>query len=230
VTVQSLRAKWRARAQRANSAELGFTVVEVIVVVVIMGVVMAPLTFGLFQALTYVPRARDVSASSVQRTTLNDRFGDDVAQATSIVAPSDTLDQPSTTSPATTLVPCQTSASGIPVTLARMHWNWAAANQYRRITYQVKFGSTVTNGLVPTTIVRLVEFVDGATVTPGTAEDLVSGYCHTADDAASATWTAVGDEGVRRERLLVTLRLRDSFQDVRTTPYRMLAVMRKTSN
>jgi hypothetical protein len=222
VKVRSLVTARRARTQRAETAELGFSVVEVVVVIVIMGVVMAPLTFGLFQALTYVPRARDVSASSVQRTTLNDRFGDDVAQATRI-------DAPSGSSPATTNIPCQMSASGIPVTLARMRWNWADTDEYRRVTYQVKFGSTVTNGLVPTTIVRLVEFVDGETVTTDTTEDLVSGFCHTPEHAASATWTEVGDEGVRRERLLVTLQLRDSFQDVRTTPYRMLAVMRKTS-
>lgn len=67
--------------RRRPRDESGFTVVEMITCVVLMGIVVAPLTLALLQAITLVPANKVRTQAAIDRTFVLNRFSDDVANA-----------------------------------------------------------------------------------------------------------------------------------------------------
>ena len=69
----------RARAARRQRDQRGFTLTEVVVVVVVMGLVVAPLALAVTQALKLTPDAGARTQVATDGTLLADRFSADIA-------------------------------------------------------------------------------------------------------------------------------------------------------
>lgn len=64
--------------------EHGFTLPELLIAVVLLGLVVGPLSVALVQALTVLPSSQERSDVATQRRLLVDRLSDDIANATSV--------------------------------------------------------------------------------------------------------------------------------------------------
>src|SRR3954447_7551598 len=66
---------------RRQDTELGFTLVELLITVVILGLVVGPLGIGLVQALRVIPDSGERTQAATDRDRALLVFADDVAQA-----------------------------------------------------------------------------------------------------------------------------------------------------
>ncbi len=74
----------RFRRVRKRSDESGFTLPEMVVTIAIMGIVIAPLSMALIQALTLVPQSGARTQTATDAIRLNNSFVGDVTQAQGI--------------------------------------------------------------------------------------------------------------------------------------------------
>jgi prepilin-type N-terminal cleavage/methylation domain-containing protein len=80
-----MRARLLARLRSRD--EHGFTMTEVVLVVVMLGLIAVPLTSSLFQAITIMPTAKERTADSLDRVKIADKYNGDVVKASTIYSP-----------------------------------------------------------------------------------------------------------------------------------------------
>lgn len=84
-----LRRRISAGQRRAEGrGDGGFTLSELLVVIILLGMIVAPLSTALIQILRIVPVAEDRSEAAADRAVFTSRFEDDVANTTSLPATS----------------------------------------------------------------------------------------------------------------------------------------------
>jgi hypothetical protein len=184
------------RPRPSRRDENGFTVVELITCVVLMGIVVAPLTFALIQSLTLVPANKVRTESAIDRTFALNRFSDDVANAQAFFANVFPL-------PGEHVHACPPVTSD--AVLAFPYWGLDGA------IYRARF--TPSDGATAVRVTR--QAVTGGAA--GTESDLLTGYCVPGDGQAPVEVHRIAPDPAglagppseyERLRLIVRLRAR----------------------
>ena len=194
--------KRHCRARRGGGDQRGFTVVEMVTCVVLMGIVVAPLALAVSQAINLVPEDRARSEAAIDRSLVLNRFSDDLANASGFfwnVLPV----------PGEHVHACPATGAG-PVHLFVPVWEGNAA------IYTATF--VPTGGTTTRVEVNRAPFSGGAA---GTDSTVLTGYCDPADGAppidvhrvAPDVSGEVGTLPSEYERLRVILRLRSQPDD-----------------
>ncbi|GIU90683.1 MAG: hypothetical protein KatS3mg010_1782 [Acidimicrobiia bacterium] len=182
------------RRGRRERTESGFTLVEMITSIVLMGIVIAPLGIAFTQAITLVPENKARTDAAIDRTFLLNRFSDDLANAQgffwNVLPP-----------PGEHVHGCPSDATG-PAVLFFPHWDLDGA--IYRARYEPASDATAVR-------VTRQPVVDGVT---GAESDVLAGWCVPGVDDAPIEVHRIapnsGDTGVpsEYERLRLIVRLR----------------------
>jgi len=211
---------WR-HARRTDS-DGGFTIVELCLTIVIMGLVMGPLTMALTQALRQIPANGARSQRSTDTNQLAYAFSDDVAQTQSfhdygtVFAPQppptpptagvyfDSTASPPVQIPVATVVTCPSSAGQADVYSFAWTDQGLGGTKSAQPTYTAVFSATQTANLFRMDV-RRVDSVFG------TDQTLFTGYCNT-NDAPITTFDSWPSAREHYE-IHMWLRLRDAYGD-----------------
>ena len=189
---------------RPRAANAGFTLAELCIVIVLMGLVLAPLSIAVTQALTFLPESKQRSDQGLHAALLIDRFAADVTQANGAL---EIVDIPVACGATTSL------DAGEPGIWYRSKYREAHGSPADSVTYRdgalvsyvarwdaVAGGDGATRRL---TLERRVDSVDGGRST----ETLLSGYCHSGSDPDVVVSASDGeDAALGAARLRISLR------------------------
>ena len=209
---------------RIDGTERGFTLVETIATVVIMGLVMGPLAMTVVQALNLVPQSGQTTQNATDNQRVLTQFADDIAQAQLLVqynpwsAPFWEIGNPpwwttSNTSP--------TACSGAATSASLLDDYWADKSQgagaaTSRSSYVLQFAPVSGSTTLATVELDRQYWAawPGGTPPPDTTTKLQSGYCNygLGGDTQTATVVSIAPDhqATFNEQIQMTLNLRGS--------------------
>lgn len=158
--------------EQPRRAEHGFTLTELLVAVVLMGLIVGPLSMALVQSFTILPQASARSQAAIERRFAIDAMEDDVANATTISHLPGSV--PVVGQPAVPgLFGIAFCAANATADFLRMSWTDVTSRRARwEITYT---SATATRSAM--TLTRTPERLDGTWVADGQPEQWDVGYC-----------------------------------------------------
>lgn len=187
---ERLRAGDLALGAGAEHRECGFTLVELLTVVVILGLIVAPLGAAAVQALTLVPGSSDRGLHAARETIAAQALARDVALA---AAPPEVLAANGT-------VACRADGEQDLVRTTR-DWDRATTADDATVTYALRF-ATPAPGDRPTVALTRTEAGGGATT-------LLSGWCDPGPGAPPVATVVLseGGTGILHDDLQLTMQL-----------------------
>ncbi len=203
--------------------ERGFTMTEVLMTVIIMGMIAYPISMVLTHALTLMPQSGSRSAAAADRAFFVNTFSDDVANSTG----ADDVDNV-TACVDYDLLPAQSDSSQTNlVTLVPYTGSDAVTYRVRVESpdgYEPNFADILTDKHLVT-----IERVVAAGASAEVVEVVLEGYCDGAVTIVNVTHTPVPpvSTGPRHQTVSMTLRLRDA-PELPAQTVNLEAAMRKT--
>lgn len=215
----------------------GFTLVEVIATVVIIGLVVGPLATGLVQALNLVPQSGRRTRLATDLTRLQLTTSNDIAQATQVVVYNppntsgvqsgastafnypfvDTQDgaSPTTASIAAKDTPCVTTATAAPANQPTVAHtlsfdDTSGAKKWYWHYYRLSFAAAGAAGVMAVEVHRWTQSLDwsGLGWSPLVDEGVyVAGYCKTSETDVVSVSATAPGASVTNERVTLVLRL-----------------------